>query len=129
MGKIFKALILSLTLSIFANGSQITAEPSYKDAILKGQKENKKVVMFVYSDYCPWCKKMERTTLRNRDVVKYMNEKYIFVEVNQDRDVFPPRFLPYGVPTTYVIDPNSESKVLTMRGYKSAGSFLSRLKY
>lgn len=122
-----KKLILFIILisSIYANG--IKHANSFDDAIQKGQKENKQVMLFVYSTYCPWCKKMERTTLSDDEVIKFVNDKFIFVALNQDQDYIPEKFRPYGVPTTYVIDSKNVEKLYTMKGFKQKSSFLDRI--
>lgn len=122
-----KNLLVLFLLSIFSFASSIQHINSYEQGIEKAKKENKQALLFVYSTYCPWCKKMEKTTLQDEEVIKVINEKYIFIAVNQDKDSFPEKFIPYGVPTTYLIDPIKEEKIFTMKGYKSADSFLDRL--
>ncbi|MBD3840881.1 MAG: thioredoxin family protein [Campylobacterales bacterium] len=126
MKKLF--LVILSTLFVLLEASNLKHAQSYKQAIDQGVKEKKNVILFVYSSYCPWCKKMEKTTLQDPEVIKYVNDNYIFVAVNQDVDAFPEKFLPYGVPTTYVIDPTIEEKMFTMKGYKSSKSFLNRIR-
>lgn len=128
MKNLFKNIFILLALSVFVNGSELISQSSYKDAVIKGQKEDKKVIMFIYSDFCPWCLKMEQTTLRDKKVVNHINENYVFLKVNQNKDIFPPQFTPRGVPATYVIDPHKEKALSTIMGYGPAEPFLSRLE-
>jgi thioredoxin-related protein len=126
MKKILLTLLFSL--SVLLQAGELIHTEDYEQGIYKAQKEHKNLVLFVYSSYCPWCKKMERDTLENKEVIEYLNKNYIFVAANQDIDEFPQRFMPNGTPTTYVIDPKTQEKLFSLRGYKSPHSFLKRLK-
>ena len=74
---------------------------------------------------------MEADTLSNPDVIKLLNEKYIFVSIDLSTELeiedVPSRFLPQGTPTTFVIDPKTQKSLFTMRGYKKPKSFIWRL--
>lgn len=45
----------------------------------------KKVFIEVYTDWCGWCKKMEKTTLSNNKIVEYINEEYYAVRINPEK--------------------------------------------
>jgi thioredoxin-related protein len=107
--------------------SSLKYAASYKEAIELGKKQKKNVLLFTYSPYCPWCTKMTQTTFINKKVIQYVNKNYIFVGVDINKDKYPSRFKPNGVPTTYIIDPQKQKKLISMRGYKSAKSFYSRI--
>lgn len=54
------------------------------------QKENPKpVVVFLYADWCRYCKAMENTTLKKKGVVNQLNNNYYFVRFDgeQQEDV------------------------------------------
>jgi thioredoxin-related protein len=44
----------------------------------------KKILLFVYADWCGWCKKMEKEFYGRSDVAKYLNENYYPVKLNAD---------------------------------------------
>ncbi len=48
------------------------------------KKEPKKVWVDVYTDWCGWCKVMDKKTFSNPDVVKYMNENFYAVKFNAE---------------------------------------------
>lgn len=125
--KILKILLLS-GLFIFANASGLEHLKSFEDGLTKAKKENKQLMLFVYSTYCPWCRKMESTTLSDKEVIDTINKNFVFVSLNKDTDNIPSDFIPYGVPTTYVIDSKSGEKLYTMKGYKSKESFFDRIQ-
>ncbi len=49
------------------------------------KKEPKKVYMDVYTDWCGWCKVMEKKTFSNKDVIRYMNKNFYAVKFNAER--------------------------------------------
>lgn len=127
--------IISIVLFFFSvvlNATELRHADSYQDALVNGKNENKVVVLFAHHPQCPWCRKMKRETLSNTEVIQLLNEKFIFVTVDLSLDIetedVPMEFLPEGTPVTYIIDPATEEKLYSLRGYKSPESFLKRLK-
>lgn len=130
--KLLTKLFLLLSTTLFLYGaSEIKHANSYTEAIKQGIKENKHVILFAHTPFCPWCRKMESDTLANEKVIKLLNEKYIFVTIDLSTEVetedVPEQYLPQGTPTTFVIDPTTQENLFTMRGYKSPDSFIWRL--
>jgi thioredoxin-related protein len=119
-------VLFCFTLSLFA--SSLSYETNYFEAMKKAKEENKDLIVFMYSENCPWCTKMENTTLSNTKVIDKINENYIFVAINPYVDIYPPQLRPNGVPTTYIINSEYEELTSTMRGYTSTNKILSRLK-
>jgi len=65
-----------------AEGIQwITIEEAYA----KIQQEPRKVLIDVYTDWCGWCKVMDRETFKNKAVVDYVNRKYYAVKLNAEQ--------------------------------------------
>lgn len=52
---------------------------------LEAQKKNpKKIFVDVYADWCPPCKLLDKNTLRNKYVAKYINENFYAVKFNAE---------------------------------------------
>lgn len=49
------------------------------------KKEPKKVYMDIYTDWCGWCKVMEKKTFSNTNVIRYMNQKFYAVRLNAEQ--------------------------------------------
>ena len=47
--------------------------------------EKKKFVVDVYTDWCGWCKKMEKATFQNPEIASYLNEHYYPIKFNAER--------------------------------------------
>jgi thioredoxin-related protein len=129
--KIFTKLILILISILTLNALELEHANSYADALKQGVEQNKSVVLFAHSPFCPWCRKMEADTLSDDEVISFLNKNFIFVTVDlslsMDIEDVPAKFLPEGTPTTYVIDPKTEELLYSLRGYKNKQSFLGRL--
>lgn len=129
--KIFTKLLLVFMSVLTLNAIDLIHADSYKDALEKGIEQNKPVLLFAHSPFCPWCRKMEADTLSDNEVIEYLNKNFIFVTVDlslsMDIEDIPARFLPEGTPTSYVINPKNEELLYSLRGYKNKKSFLGRL--
>jgi thioredoxin-related protein len=57
---------------------------SFSEAVeLAGSEENpKKVFIDVYTDWCGWCKKMDKDTFQNPQVAKYMEDNFYMVKMD-----------------------------------------------
>ena len=44
----------------------------------------KKLVIDVYTDWCTWCKKMDKTTYQNEGIIQQINEDFYFVKLNAE---------------------------------------------
>lgn len=56
-----------------------------EEAYAKIQKEPRKVLVDVYTDWCGWCKVMDRDTYKNAEVIDYINKKYYAVKLNAEQ--------------------------------------------
>ncbi len=46
----------------------------------------KKVYIDVYTDWCGWCKVMDKKTFSNPNVIKYMNDNFYCVHFNSEKE-------------------------------------------
>jgi thioredoxin-related protein len=54
------------------------------EGFAKAQKSKKILVIDVYTDWCGWCKVMDKQTYENPRVVKKMNEHFVGVKFNPE---------------------------------------------
>ena len=51
-------------------------------AVAKMEKEPRKIMVDVYTDWCGWCKRMDATTMEDPKIVKLIGEKYYAVKMD-----------------------------------------------
>lgn len=128
MNKLLTFLFVSLFM-VSANAVELNRYLNYEKAIKIAKKENKKVLMFVYSTHCPWCLKMKKNTLHNDKITKYINKNFILLMSNQDDDSFPEEFRAQMVPTTYFINAQTEESLYSTVGYLKPDMYYEELTF
>ncbi|MBF9254747.1 DUF255 domain-containing protein [Pontibacter sp. 172403-2] len=68
--------------------ASIKAEPIHwltiEEAAAKQKLEPRKIVIDVYTDWCGWCKKMDKTTFADPEVAAYVNAHYYAVKLDAE---------------------------------------------
>jgi thioredoxin-related protein len=113
----------------------------YDDGLKLAAKTNKPILIDFYTNWCGWCKKMDKTTYSDSTVVKYMQEKFVAIKVNaESKD---PLNLPDGpsngikvarsynvssYPQTWFVDSNG-TKIDRVPGFVTPDKLLIVLKF
>jgi thioredoxin-related protein len=114
----------------------------YDDAVKEATKKKKLILIDVYTDWCGWCKVMDKSTFSDQEVIKYGSKKYVFVKLNAEgKETVMYKNIPLterefaskilGVssyPTTVYVD-NKEEIISTVPGYLDAKKFKMVLTY
>ncbi|MGD1947781.1 MAG: thioredoxin family protein [Croceivirga sp.] len=82
-----RAIVLAILLLFsFSLSAQEIQWVSFEEAVAMTQNEGntKKVFVDVYTDWCGWCKKMDKDTFQNPEVAKYMQENYYMVKFDAE---------------------------------------------
>lgn len=58
---------------------------SFEEAVALNKKKPKMIFIDIYTDWCGWCKKMDKETFTDPEVVKYINKKYYAVKLNAEQ--------------------------------------------
>lgn len=79
-----KKYIIILLIAFFS--TPIVAQEvnwiSFEKAIELNKKEKKFILLDVYTDWCGWCKKMDKTTYKNKVIVDYINKHFYAVKLD-----------------------------------------------
>ncbi len=99
------------------------------------EKEPRKIIMDVYTDWCGWCKKMDKTTFSDAEVAKFVNKHFYAVKLKADSNdkltfkgqeftnaQFAQALRISGYPTVVFFGENF-SKFQPVSGYRQAGEF------
>ncbi len=111
-----------------------------EEAEALSEKEPRKILMDVYTDWCGWCKKMDKTTFADEKVAKYVNENFYAVKLKADsndkvtfkgkeysKGELAQAFRVTGYPTIVFFD-QSFTKFQPVSGYRGANDFLALLE-
>ncbi|WKK83979.2 DUF255 domain-containing protein [Marivirga arenosa] len=97
MKNTFLAILLVSVIGLFAFQSEPEKRTnknkeiewlSITEAYKLNQKEPRKIFVDVYTNWCGWCKKMDKETFTDPEVVDIVNEKFYAVKLNaENRDL------------------------------------------
>ncbi len=117
----------SVTHETFA--TDMGYETNYKAALAKAKKAGKPLLLLMTTSYCPWCRKLENRILSQTDINKLIQEKYIPVTLNLDKDKYPEQFgKTRFTPILYIVNSETEKIEHQFVGYSSRDEFLHLLK-
>jgi FKBP-type peptidyl-prolyl cis-trans isomerase 2 len=127
-----KELYLSLHVKSLVKSSaflpsEINWTVDYGKALETAVKEGKNLVVFLYSDTCPWCKRMEDEVLYAPGL-RAMEDDFLWVKINSGKErFFKEQFEQTGYPLTLIID-FDEVVHKRMKGFKSVNDLLNELR-
>ncbi|MBW1776461.1 MAG: thioredoxin fold domain-containing protein [Deltaproteobacteria bacterium] len=101
----------------------------YSEGMALSQEENKKVFLYFWAEWCAYCTKMAKETFVDPGVVNYLNNAFISIKVDYDRE--PKLASEYGVrglPTSYFLAETGD-RIGGRPGFISARDLLSTLRY
>ena len=84
MRSILIAVLLSFIFTLKADAQKVNWL-TWEEALELNQKEKRKFLVDVYTDWCGWCKKMEATTFSEEKIFDYINENYYAVKFNAEQ--------------------------------------------
>ncbi|HID65672.1 MAG TPA: thioredoxin family protein [Aquificaceae bacterium] len=94
------------------------------------KKESKLILVYVYSEHCPYCHQVEEFVFGDEYVEKFLNKNFIIVSIDIEdiKDNPIPGFNIFGVPTFIVYNPLNEKVLYKFFGSVDSETFLSLLK-
>jgi thioredoxin-related protein len=149
--KYMKIKILGTVIAAFLAGGILNSqELTFEQALEKAKAENKKVIVDVYTDWCGWCKKMDRDVYENKSIKKITNKSFIIFKLDAEGNDsikyngagftetdLAAYFEAQGYPTTVFLEPGGkiieykyQNQVMrNIPGYLDAANFKKMLKF
>jgi len=81
MKKIILAAIFIVT-AIALQAQEKVNWIGFEEAIELNKKEPRPIVVDLYTDWCGWCKRMDKDTYANETIAKYINENFYAVKMD-----------------------------------------------
>jgi len=160
MRKLIPFTLVALLAICFSSFTFIKPDPpvaknvkwyTWEEAMEANKTEKKKIFVDLYTDWCGWCKKMDKNTFENAKVAAYLNEHFYPVkfDAEQKEDIIfnghTFKFVQSGrrgvhtlaysltdgkmsYPTVVFLTEKME-RVAVSPGYKDAKQFMKELKY
>lgn len=106
----------------------VNLELNYEDALKKAKKDNQNVLLVFGAEWCEWCKKLENTTLKDKEVIKNI-EKHNLIEIHIDIDKrtdLAEKYYILSVPVVSIIDHKETEKKKNV-GFLDSKAFIDWL--
>ena len=89
--------LVNISLALFAffsasseiNGQNKIKWMSWEDALAAHENKPRKFVVDIYTDWCLWCKKMDKQTFQKDHIARYVNQNYYAIKFDAEtkRDI------------------------------------------
>lgn len=117
----------------------------FESGFLKAKKENKILLVDVYTDWCYYCKVMDKETYTNDSVIRMLKQDFVMVKLNPEKNrnyvmngdtmdaVTLHKWLGYGkqfgYPTSYfMVNPGETEERYALIGYVQSWDFMNVLE-
>lgn len=129
--KMFAVVLVAVVAVMTAAADGVTFTPitSWEQALKLAKEQNKYLFVDAYTDWCGWCKVMDKKTFTDAEVAKIMNEKFVNVKVEMETGYGIDLAIKYRVssfPQFLIFNPKGEL-VYRMRGYSPPADFIPEL--
>jgi thioredoxin-related protein len=114
---------------------------SFNEGIELAHQQNKKLLIDVYTDWCIWCKKMDKDVYTNEDVGKAITTSFVAVKLNAessnsltyngdqtDEATFAKAIGVTGYPTTVFLESGAQP-ITKIAGYLEPKEFANVLRF
>ena len=132
-----KYLLVLLTMFSLAYSAQIDKFASdvnylrdYQEAVKTAKEQNKMVMLVLVGDYCPWCKKFEKKTLKSEEVKELVDKNFIAVVIDKykDKDKYPKEYYAPLIPAVYFINPSTQKPILDTVAYMKKKEYIENME-
>jgi thioredoxin-related protein len=131
---LFTVIIAAILFTVIGGAPQVSHANivqwyPYDEGMALGKAEGKKVYINFYAAWCQYCRRMDKKTFTDPAVVSYLNENFISIRVDVDREK--------DVASQYNVSPLPDSWFITETGegignrpgYMSAEDLLPVLQF
>src|ERR1051326_1000883 len=80
----FSSFVLFKSRQVISEEGEKIQWHTFQEAVALSKKEKRKIFIDVYTQWCGWCKVMEKNTFTNPVIVKYMNAHFYAVKLDAE---------------------------------------------
>lgn len=133
---IFFALLFSLVVSRWSSVASAEAwlegAAGYEQGVAQAKSENKPMVVMFYTDWCGYCRKLQKNVLSKTEVQKALSS-FVKVKVNPEKgdgeSQLAERYGVQGYPTVLFEKPSSQQPPVELGGAtRNAGTFIAAIQ-
>lgn len=59
---------------------------SYTEGLALAENENKYVLIYFYTDWCSWCKKMDKEVFSDKEIIETMSQNFVSIRINTEAE-------------------------------------------
>ena len=85
MGRMNKFIFLTVISFLTFSASAQVKWHTIEEALEINKDAKKKIFMDIYTEWCSWCKKMDKATFQDPQIAAYLNENYIAVRLDAEQ--------------------------------------------
>lgn len=124
-------LCLAFVVNAFAQNEHMNfVEGDWQTLLDKAKKEKKPFFVDFYTEWCGWCKVMEKKTFNNKDVISYVDKHYLAYQIDAEKGEGIALRRKYNInsyPTILIFDKDGKM-IMRVLGYQDVQSFLDILE-
>jgi thioredoxin-related protein len=101
----------------------------YAQGLQLARKQNKPVFLYFHAQWCRYCKKLKKTTLKDQAVMDYLRDNFISISIDTDRNKdLANQWKVRGLPTLWFLK-SDNSRITSIPGFVDEKQFLNVLKF
>ena len=85
MRKIIFIIVALVSLSVTAQNQKKIEWLSFEEAMEKNEKEPKPILIDIYTDWCGWCKEMDKKTFTGPEIQAYLKDNFHIIKFNAEQ--------------------------------------------
>jgi len=102
---------------------------NYEEAFSIAKRENKPLFILFSTEYCRWCTKLKETTLKDSELKSRLEDEFVVLFLDRDRDQYPNKYRVKGVPAVYMTDKNEEIFTSMVGYHKDPKDYIKWFNY
>ncbi|HUK81723.1 MAG TPA: thioredoxin family protein [Verrucomicrobiae bacterium] len=128
--KRFVVVAIAILLAARTFGAELKWQDDYDKALAAAKADNKILMVDVYTDWCGWCKKLDKDVYSNADVKAKLTKDFVTLKINPEKSKknqqLARNFGTRGYPHIVFLDANGK-KISEVIGYVPADKFSQKL--